>query len=229
MENLRLKNSGKVVIGHINNHSLKNKFQFLIEIFRDKVDFLNKAQFFVLHEILLKTIQIDRNRKERGIILYARKDIPSKLINSSCIDHDKEYFLVELNFRKQKRLIICNYNCHKTMIKEYLEYISKENDSHSSKYDNFLLLDDFNSEPTEEAMKSFCQYIILKTYYINPHATKTPIGPSWVNLIITNKQRSFQNSCRFETRLSEFHKMILKVLKSPFAKQKTKSTKLPQL
>ena len=43
------------------------------------------------------------------------------------------------------------------MIKGYLEYISKEIDSHSSKYDNFLLLDDFNSEPTEEAMKNFCQ------------------------------------------------------------------------
>ena len=43
------------------------------------------------------------------------------------------------------------------MIKGYLEYISKEIDSHSSKYDNFLLLGGFNSEPTEEAMKSFCQ------------------------------------------------------------------------
>ena len=43
------------------------------------------------------------------------------------------------------------------MIKGCLEYISKEIGSHSSKYDNFLLLGDFNSEPTEGAMKSFCQ------------------------------------------------------------------------
>ena len=41
--------------------------------------------------------------------------------------------------------LIINYNPHKTMIKRYLEYISKEIDSHSSKYDNFLRLDDFNS------------------------------------------------------------------------------------
>ena len=43
------------------------------------------------------------------------------------------------------------------MIKGYLEYFSKEIDSHSSKYDNFLLLGGFNSEPTEKAMKSFYQ------------------------------------------------------------------------
>ena len=36
------------------------------------------------------------------------------------------------------------------MIKGYLEYISEEIDSHSSKYDNFLLLGDFNAEPTEK-------------------------------------------------------------------------------
>ena len=50
------------------------------------------------------------------------------------------------------------------MIKKYLEYISKEIDSHSSKHDDFLVLADSNSEPTEEAMKRFCQIYNLKTY-----------------------------------------------------------------
>ena len=133
---------------------------------RDKVDLLmisetkldssfQKAQFYM--KSYSKSCRLDKNNKGGGIILYVSEDIPSKLINASCIDHDKEYFLVELNRRKQKWLIICNYNLHKAMIKGCLEYISKEIDSHSSKYDNFLLLDDFNSEPTEEAMKSLCQ------------------------------------------------------------------------
>ena len=103
-----------------------------------------------------KLYRLDRNSKGGGIILYVREVIPSKLINSSCIVHDKEYFFVEINLRKQKWPMICNYSPHKTMIKGYLEYISKEIDSHSSRYDNFILLGDFNSEPTEEAMKSFC-------------------------------------------------------------------------
>ena len=42
------------------------------------------------------------------------------------------------------------------MIKGSSEYIRKKTDSHSSKYDNFLLIGDLNTEPTEEALKSFC-------------------------------------------------------------------------
>ena len=106
-----------------------------------------------------KPYRLDRNSTGGDITLYIREDIHSKLINSLCSDHDTEYFFVELNLKKQKRLIICNYNPHKTMI---TEYISKEIDPHSSKYDNFLLIGDFNFEPTEETMKSFCQ--MLKTY-----------------------------------------------------------------
>ena len=99
------------------------------------------------------------------------------------------------------------------MIKGYLEYISKGIDSHSSKYDNFLLLGDFNSEPTEEAMESFCQIYNFKNLLDKPTWFKNSTNHSCVDLLITNKPRSFQNSCTFETRLSDFHKMTLTVLK----------------
>ena len=165
LKSLRLKSSNKVITCHININSLRNKFELLTEMVRDKVDLLMisetklnssfpNAQCYMTS--YSKPYRLHRNNKAGGIILYVREDIPSKLINPSCIDHDKECFLVEKNLRKQKWLTICNYNPHKTMIKGYLEYISKEIDSHSSKYDNFLLLGDFNSESTEEAMKSFC-------------------------------------------------------------------------
>ena len=45
-------------------------------------------------------------------------------------------------------------------------------------------------------------------------------NPSCVDQIRTNKPRTFQNSCTFETGLSDFHKMTVSVLKSSFAKQK---------
>ena len=104
------------------------------------------------------------------------------------------------------------------MIKRYLDYISKEIDSHSSKYDNFVVLDDFNSEPTGEAMENFCQKHKFKNLLDKPKCYKNPTNPSCVNLIITNKPRSFKNSCTFEIGLSDFHKMTLNVLKLCFAK-----------
>ena len=157
--------------------------------------------------------------KGRGLILYVREDIPFKLKNSSCIDHDKEYFLGELNLKKQKWLIICNYKPHKTMIREYLEYISKEINSHWSKYDTFIPICDFNSELTENVMKSFCQIHNFKNLLDKLPCYKNPTNPLCVDLIITNKPRSFQNSC---IELSDFHKMTITVLKLSFAKQKAR-------
>ena len=183
-----------------------------------KLDFsFPNAQFYM--KSYSKPYRLDRNSKGGGIILYVREDIPSKLINS-CTNHDKEYFLVELNLRKQKWLIICNYNPHKTMIKGYLKCISKEIDSHPSKYDNFLLLGDFNSESTEEAMRSFCQIYNFKNLIDKPTCYKNTTNPLCIDLILTNRPRSFQNSCMFKTGLFNFHKMTLTVLKSSFAKQK---------
>ena len=139
LKNLRLKNSNKVIIGHININSLRNKFEILTEMVRDKVDSLmisetkldssfSNAQFYM--KSFSKPYRLDRNSKGGGIILYVREDIPSKLISSSFTKNEKEYFLVELNLRKQKWLIVCNYNHHKTRIKGHLECISKEINSH---------------------------------------------------------------------------------------------------
>ena len=66
LKNLRLKNSEEVIIGHININSVKNKFEPLTEMVREKVDLLliseRKLDYSfhrrsILHEILLKIIQ----------------------------------------------------------------------------------------------------------------------------------------------------------------------------
>ena len=123
---------------------------------------------------------------------------------------------------RQKWLIICNYNPHKIMTKRYLGYVNKDVDSHSLKYDNFLLLNDFNSETTEEATKNFCQIhnfenLLDNLTLYNPNL----LSPNHLclNLMITNKPRIFRNSCTIEIGFSAFPKMTLIVLKSPFAKQ----------
>ena len=82
-------------------------------------------------------------------MLYLREEIPLKLIQPTCRKLDTEYFLAEINLRRKKWLLVCNYNPHKTPGLDCLEYISKEMNSLSTKYDNILLLKDFNSEPTE--------------------------------------------------------------------------------
>ena len=69
-------------------------------------------------------------------------------------------------------------------------------------------------------MKNFCQICNFKNLLDKLTCYKNPINPLCVDLILTNRPRSFQNSCTFEAGLSDFHKMTLTVLKSSFAKHK---------
>ena len=49
-------------------------------------------------------------------------------------------------------------------MKNHLKAIGKNFDSKSSKYDNFIALDDFNVKPTETAMSDF-----MKVYNSKPN------------------------------------------------------------
>ena len=93
-------------------------------------------------------------------------------------------------------------------------------DKYSSKYGNFILLGDLNSEPTESAVRDFCQIYGCKNLIKDNCYFKNPEKPSCVNLIITNRPKCFKNSVTLETGLSDFHKMILTVIKVFYKKQK---------
>ena len=51
---------------------------------------------------------------------------------------------------------------------------------------------------------------------------KNPNNPSCIDLILTNCSRSFQNSGVIETGLSDFHKLVVTVMKTTFKKSKPK-------
>ena len=159
--------------------------------------------------------------------LYVREEISSKLIQLVSRKPDTEYFLVEINLRRSNWLIFYNYNHYKTLVRDCSECISKEIDSLSIKYDNILLLRNFNSEPTKEAMAMFCQMHNLKSLIIEFTCYKNTNKTSCIDLIMTNRLKNFENSCTFETGQSDFHKMTLNVLKSSFKKQKDRVLNYP--
>ena len=52
---------------------------------------------------------------------------------------------------------------------------------------------------------------------------KSPDNPKTIDLILTNKKRSFMGSSTVETGLSDFHAMIFTVLKGGFVKKGPKT------
>ena len=75
-----------------------------------------------------------------------------------------------------------------------------------------LLLGDLNSETSETCMKEFCEAYNLKNLVEEPTCIKNPLNLTCIDLMITNRPRSFQDTQVIETGLSDFHKMTVSFL-----------------
>ena len=72
---------------------------------------------------------------------------------------------------------------------------------------------DINVEPNDASMKNFCQIYGCKNIAKDETCFKNPINPTCIDLITTNRPKSFKESEVIETGLSDFHKMSLTVMK----------------
>ena len=118
-----------------------------------------------------------------------------------------------MSVRKSKWLIVSGYNPRKEYISYFLGHVSKGLDKVLAKYDNFLILGDFNSQMSETYMKDFCVLYILENLIKEPTCYKYPNNPSSIDIMLTNRKDSFCSSIAIETGLSGCHKMTVTVLK----------------
>ena len=228
LNNLRLKNVERLIIGHLNINSIRNKFEALKQIIKNNLDILIVSeskldytfpdkQFSMLG---YRTIRQDREYNGHlggGIIIFIREDIPCKELKFQ-FDKEIEGIFLEINLRKIKWLIMSGYNPKKENISNYLEYVSQGIDKFSCSYDNMLLIGDFNSEICEKDMNQFCDLYNLKSLIKEPTCFKNRNNPTCIDLMLTNREKKFQNSSTIECGLSDFHKMTITVLKTTFHK-----------
>ena len=172
---------------------------------------------FQLHDYS-QPYRLDQNGYGSGILLYIREDILSKIIESKM---DTEGFFVELNLRRKKWLLCCSYYPNFFQITHHLKEIGKVLDILPSNYENILLLGDFNTESSDTALSNFYEIYYFKSLIKDKTCFKNPEKPSCIDLIITNRPNSFQNSMVIDTGLSDFHKMCVTVMKMYFVKQKS--------
>ena len=78
----------------------------------------------------------------------------------------------------------------------------------------------FNVEIDKPYMKSFCETYNLANLIKQPTCYKTSDNPTYIDLILTNVPRTFQNTCVIETGLLDFHLMTLTIMRKTFKKQR---------
>ena len=146
LKNIRRNNVNRVVIGHKNINSIRNKFDMLSSMLKNNTDILMisetklvssfpQAQFRM--ERYVPPFRYYRNSHGGGILLFIREHIPKKIINITLLK-DFEGIFVELNFFKEKVILCCSCNPHKNLISNHLNILGKTLNTQMKIYDNFF-------------------------------------------------------------------------------------------
>ena len=98
--------------------------------------------------------------------------------------------------------------------------LGKVLDIYLHKYDLILLIGDFNSETSEKSMHDFCNVYNLESLSNTSTCFKKPENPSSIDLLLTNSKNNFDEAVVLESGLSDFHKLVVSVLKSYSKKKK---------
>ena len=228
LKQLKSKNTERPVIAHLNINSISNKFEPLTSIVKDSVDFLvvteSKLDDTFPHgqfqmDGFSRPIRLDRDKNGGGVIIFIRDGLTCRELRPRSLYPDLECTLLEISIRQCKWLVVVGYNPQKENIPRFLDRLGGEVDKYLCKYENLLMLGDWNSAVTEDAMANFCETYGLENLIKEPTCFKSNENPSSIDIILTNKKHSFQNSMTIETGLSDFHKMTVTVMKRYFKKK----------
>ena len=166
MENLKLKNNHRLVIGNLNINSISDKFDILK---------LNTPE-------------------------------------------DIESIFIKINLIKTKWLFCGCYHPPSQSDQYFFENIGKALDKYSKHYDKFMLVGDFNAEESEPCLSQFLYEYNAKKIDKENYCFKNALNPSCIDLFKTNSSLSCQNTTATSNGLSNFHKMVITVMKMSFKK-----------
>ena len=207
MTKLKNKHLDRPVIAHLNINFINPKFEQLSSLIKDRVDILlvsetkldasfPKSNFII--EGYKDPIRLDRDCHGGGVMFFIRDDLASKEIETYNLPDNVEGLFLEMIIRKSKWLVFGGYNPHKEKAPDFLKHVSKELDALLPKYENLLLLGDFNVTIEEKPLEDFCEIYNLKNLINVPTCYKNPRNPSFIDVMLTNRPGNFENSITLE-------------------------------
>ena len=153
LRNYKIKNVNNLVIASININSIRNKFEELKLLVNGNADILivqetkidetfPTGQFII--DGYMPPFRRDRNQFGGGLLIYVKDNIPAKLVNEHLISDDIESIFIELNFRRNKWLLMGTYHPPSQCTKYFYDEVGKALDCYANTHENILLVGDFN-------------------------------------------------------------------------------------
>ena len=123
------------------------------------------------------------------MMLFVREDIASKLLLNINPSGNIENIFVKINLRSNKWLISGSYNLNVGLIQNHTVNLSKNLEFYSSKYENFIVIGDFNAEMTNNYLEEFRASYNLKNLIKQQTCFKNPDNPTLIDHILTNHRK----------------------------------------
>ena len=224
-EQLTNKFRNNPIISYLNINHLRNKIVDLRPIMKDLEptvlaiaetklnDSYPSSQFRVDGYYCPSEYRKDRTYNDGGgVLVYIKQGIPAKRLKS-FEPLGIESIYLEITLGKQKWCIIATYRSEDVKVVDYLDILSKSLDSVYSTYNNVILMGDININflnkncPKFKKFETFCDTFSLKNLIKSPTCFQADI-PTSLDVIMTNKNRSFINSNVVITGLSDWHGMV---------------------
>ena len=158
--------------------------------------------------------RLDISNKSGGILVYIKSNIPTRQLNCGNLCKSIQAVPFEINLRKEKWLVISIYRPPSQNSEFFLNSLTSIIDHFTKLFDNYIIIGDFNLEPSDTTLKHFLDSNGLHNL-IKEHTCFKGKG-SLTDLILTNRKFSFKNTQSFETGLSNHHHMVYTMLKTTF-------------
>ena len=149
---LKLSNPHKIILGHLNINSLRNKFESIADVIQGtfdifllsetKIDESFPDKQFCLNNY--RAFRKDRNWYGRGNMFYVNKNLPCKSLTTET-DNLAEAIFLEVNVQSSKWPFVGCYKPPSQNEEFFISNLSKTINAFSTKYDNILLMGDFNN------------------------------------------------------------------------------------
>ena len=205
------------MIAYLNINSIRNKLTALKEVISDCIDILIIAETkldesFPTSQLditgYMPPLRVDRNQHGGGILKYIKEGIPSREISLlESMSKDIEAKALEINLHKIKWLLFGIYRPPSQTDNFFLNEISKNIEHFYTKYENFLVIGDFNLTEKSMVLQDFMQRLNFKNVIKEPTCFISNC-PTCIDLILTSDTGKVSNTRTIETGLSDFHVMV---------------------
>ena len=157
-----------------------------------------------------------------GLLLYIKKGIACKRLNK--FEHDDiEAIIVEMHIGKKKWCVISIYRSEDVSPAVFIEKLSKSLDQILDSYENLIIIGDININSLDKSaskfkhLKNFCDSYDMTNLIKEPTCFQSET-PTSIDVIITNRPRSFMHTKSIVNGLSDFHSLIMTMFKAQMSK-----------